>query len=75
MFSRIRTEYGKIRSISPYSVRIRENAEQNNSEDGHFFRSASVTLTIYEDDSHFQKHYKQMITSILRMVCIFNIVA
>ena len=25
-FPRIRTEYGEIRSISPYSVRMRENA-------------------------------------------------
>ena len=28
LFSRIRTEYGEIRSISPYSVRMRENADQ-----------------------------------------------
>ena len=27
------------RSIFPYSVRMRENADQNNSEYGHFFRS------------------------------------
>ena len=38
-FSRIRTEYGEIRSMSPYSVRIRENTDQNNSEYGHFSRS------------------------------------
>ena len=37
-FSRIRTEYGEIRSISPYSVRMRENADQNNSEYGYFLR-------------------------------------
>ena len=30
VFSRIPTKYGEIRSISPYSVRIRENAEQKN---------------------------------------------
>ena len=35
----IRTEYGEILHISPYSVRIRENADQNNSECGHFSRS------------------------------------
>ena len=40
LFSRIRTEYGEIRSISPYWVRMRENADQNNSEYGHFSRSA-----------------------------------
>ena len=28
VFSRIRTEYGEIRSIFPYSVRIRENTDQ-----------------------------------------------
>ena len=27
--------------ISPYSVHMPENADQNNSESGHFFRSAS----------------------------------
>ena len=31
-FSRIRTEYGELQSISPYSVRMRENADQNKSE-------------------------------------------
>ena len=40
-FSRIRTEYREIRSISSYSVRMRENADQNNSEYWHFVRSAS----------------------------------
>ena len=43
-FFRIWTEYGEIRSISPYSVQIRENADQNNSEYGHFPRD-------YHDDS------------------------
>ena len=27
-FSRIRAEYGEMRSISPYSVRMRENTDQ-----------------------------------------------
>ena len=35
-FSRFRNEYGEIIRISMYSVRIRENADQNNSEYGHF---------------------------------------
>ena len=49
-FSRIWTEYGKILRISPYSVRMRENADQTNSECGHFLRSVSVvvgTLQLY----------------------------
>ena len=28
VFSRIQTEYGEVRSISPYSVRLRENTDQ-----------------------------------------------
>ena len=31
-FSSIRTEYGQIRIISPFSVQTRENTDQNNSE-------------------------------------------
>ena len=38
-FSTIRTEYGEILRISPYSVRMQENADQNNSEYGHFLLS------------------------------------
>ena len=34
-FSHIRTEYGEILRISPESVRMRENEDQNNSEYGH----------------------------------------
>ena len=42
-FSRIRTEYGEIKSISPYSVWTRENADQNNFEYGHFSRSVAIS--------------------------------
>ena len=38
VFSRIRTEYVEI-STSQYSFRMRENADQNNSEYGRFSRS------------------------------------
>ena len=38
-FFRIRTEYGEITRISPHSIRMRENADQNNSEYGHFLHS------------------------------------
>ena len=43
-FSRIRTEYGEIRRISQYSVRVQENADQDNSEYGHFLRSDMQAL-------------------------------
>ena len=39
VFSRILTEYGEIRFISPHSVRMRENTDQKNSEYRHFSRS------------------------------------
>ena len=39
VFSRIWIEYGEMLHISPYSVQIRENVDQNNSEYGHFSRS------------------------------------
>ena len=39
VLSCIWTGYGEILRISPYSVRIRENTDQNNSEYGHFSRS------------------------------------
>ena len=37
-FSHIRTEYGEIRSIYPYSVRLQEDTYQNNSVYGQFSR-------------------------------------
>ena len=43
-FSGIRIEYGEILRISPYSVPMREKADQNNSEYGHFLRSEIFTL-------------------------------
>ena len=38
-FFRIRTKYGEILRVSPYSVQMWENGDQNNSEYGHFLRS------------------------------------
>ena len=40
LFSRIWTEYGEMRSISPYSLRMRENTDQKISKYGYFSRSA-----------------------------------
>ena len=45
VFSLIWTEYEEIRSITPYSVQTRENTDQNNSEYGHFLRSANHWIT------------------------------
>ena len=48
-FSRIRTECREIRSISPYSVRMRENADQNSSEYGHLLISLKSAQSNTED--------------------------
>ena len=47
-FSRIRTEYGEILRISSYSVRMRENTDQKNSEYGHFLRSAYYMIVSWK---------------------------
>ena len=46
--SRIRTEYGKILRISPYSVRMRENADRNNFECGHFTQWFIYFIYLFE---------------------------
>ena len=48
VFSRIRTEYREMRSISPYLVQLRENKDQNNSEYGHVLRSECYYLNLSE---------------------------
>ena len=50
VFSCLRTEYGEMRSISPYSVRIRENTDQKNSEYGHFSRNVSFSIIFQSFD-------------------------
>ena len=42
VFPRIQTEYGEIPQISPYSVRMRGNTDQKNSEYGHFSRTVKL---------------------------------
>ena len=46
VLSHIRTDYGEKLRISPYSVRMRENADQNNFKYGHFLRSVVVPVTL-----------------------------
>ena len=46
VFSHIRTEFGKIRSISPYSVQMSENTNQKNSEYRHFHAVTCGSLFI-----------------------------
>ena len=44
VFSRIRTEYGEMWSVSPYSVRMQEKGDQDNSEYKHFSRSEGLEI-------------------------------
>ena len=46
VFSSIWTEYGELRNISPYSVRMPENTDQNNTEYGHFLRSGFFSINL-----------------------------
>ena len=43
-FSRIWTEYGDLKSKHPYSVQMRENTDQKNTEYGHFSRNVFFVL-------------------------------
>ena len=47
VFSLVRTEYGEILCISLYSVRMRENTDQNNSKYGHFLRNGFHSYFVY----------------------------
>ena len=47
VFSHIRTEYGKIRSISPYSVQIRENADEKTPNTDTFYAVFSLHIFNY----------------------------
>ena len=57
-FSRIRTEYRVIPRISPYSVRIGEFADQNNSEYGHY----SPNVYVYCELSEMKQQEKKKVT-------------
>ena len=48
VISRLWTEYREIQSISPYSIRMWENTDQNKFEYGHFLRSAIVRLIYWK---------------------------
>ena len=52
LFSRIRSEYGDIRCISPYSVQIRGNMDQKNSEYDHFSRNVMAPNQFLYQKSH-----------------------
>ena len=55
VISRIRAEYGETLRISPYSVWMRENADQNNFEYGHFLRSLAMNNSWSVQSRAFQR--------------------
>ena len=65
-FCCIRTEYGEIRSICLYSVRMRENPDQNDSKYRNFFRS------VLHSKVHSGPHQTSMIKSFAKIVNIFQ---
>ena len=57
--------------ISPYSVRIRENTNQKNSEYGHFSRSENLYLTVFHHFSMSVFMCKSFFfVHFLRLICI-----
>ena len=57
-FSRIQTIYGEIWSNSPYSVRMRENTDQKNSEYGHFSHSVCrLHMSLSEQSTIFESAF------------------
>ena len=63
-FCRIWDEYREIRIISPYSVRMRENADQNNSEYGLFSHND------YQWGG-WMVHWRDIINFVLLYICLF----
>ena len=67
----------RIRSYSgPYSVRMRENTDQDNSEHGHFSRSDSQKLLLLQNYQNIKKwlfwvYYKRLIVFYLKDLCCF----
>ena len=73
VFSRIRTEYGELRSISPYSVPMQENTDQNNSEYGYFLCSVwyKWKFTIIINNSKIWIHYWNTLWYLFKLTPMF----
>ena len=65
VFFCILTEYGQILRMSPYSVQMRENMDQKNSEYGHFSRSAS-NKRLTSRCVTYQKYYYNILVTRLK---------
>ena len=67
VFSRIRAEYGEIRSISLYSVLIRENTEEKNSEYTVYFTIYIILQSVSCQCSHLFRFFPLFYSG-----CIWN---
>ena len=63
-----------MRSISPYSVRMRENADQKNPEYGHFSRSVNVKniISIKEFYKRLCQNYIKLLLKLLHQLRTFS---
>ena len=73
-FSHIRTEYGEIRSISPYSVWMRENTDQKNLRIWTHFTQCSVykirvIQSKWQLDSEFHPHLQIGLWKLMMQLC------
>ena len=66
---RIWAEYREILCISLYSVQMRENADQNNSEYGHFLRSEGHTVIMLQ----IFKRTKYVLSFFTILICYYNL--
>ena len=66
-FSRIQTEYGEILLIFPYSVRMRENTNQNTSKQGHFCAVLNLLSTYKSFKMWFSTFNKKLCSCYCRM--------
>ena len=76
-FSHILTEYGEILRISPYSVRMLENVDQNYYEYKHFSRSAIFSIKDVWQCSKYETtniHFVNKETQTFFFICLQKVV-
>ena len=70
-FSRILTEYGEILRISPYSVQMRENTDQNNFEYGQFLCSVCFEKNPMKTSLKLVTHLKNLMIFEHLSICLY----
>ena len=70
IFSRVWTDYWEVRSISPYSVEMWRDTDQNNSKYGHFLLSVTYLSSHFILETSFEKFVKAPQRIYLTQTCI-----